>query len=277
MRIVIVCFWLILLAGGCSNNSSQAINCPDRPKQELYSSEIEFIKLGTQIVKKNRKFSSSRRYGYSFHSVANQTLKITKSDNLCLWIYTPDLQRKLINSSIILSKTGKYILHVEGKKSDDYSIEISLSSLKSNKDSQHKNQINFNVETEVSQDRAVKIIKNWLNDKHKIFAPPYDKALAKHYTTGEFYTNKTLPAIDFLQQNQQYYQYQKSEIKKVISFSKSKQQYILVVDVIENSLIRNYSKIIKDPPEKTYRIIYTLIKNGDLWKISKQQIEAKKN
>jgi len=127
--------------------------------------------------------------------------------------------------------------------------------------------------SDLSQDQAVAILENWLNSKSRVFAPPYDKQLAKKFTTGSLYyhiAEKTNGSIDWLRNNNSYFKYSLSRIDNVLEFNNLWSNPTLKVRITEDRTLYSANGSIDHPRsgKKTANYTYYFAKEDDGWKIS---------
>jgi hypothetical protein len=266
----LILFWVVTTLCGCSIWLGSPVNkqvaspplqsCADKPSKELVILEVENITQ--QVFKKSGTVPAKHIWGYKFHGNGTQTLSVKSSKNLCLWLYSPFLDRLTITAkeAIALSKRGNYILHVqENQGISNYTLEVGIVS------PAPKNTQDF------SQDEAVKLVNEWLSAKSKILAPPYDRNLAKQITTGVLYQDLVQPngKIDLLQNKGESYSYKVSKVTKFISFTNNeKKQPILMVEVTEHLIYRRKPEVLLAPPQKTYAVMYFFAKEREFWKLA---------
>jgi hypothetical protein len=136
----IFCF-ILLTAYGCSGESQilqQAIQtstvCPDKPTAILNANNVTEISLNNQILKKAGQASANKSTAYIFEAIAGQEFTYKTSEDICIWLYTPDNQ--ILNSGI-LPISGKYTIQVSAPQgSTSFNLEMSLQTEKSLKTSQ---------------------------------------------------------------------------------------------------------------------------------------------
>ncbi|WP_107806367.1 hypothetical protein [Nodularia spumigena] len=126
----IFCF-ILLTAYGCSGESQilqQAIQtstvCPDKPTAILNANNVKEISLNSQILKIAGQASANQPTAYIFEAIAGQEFTYKTSEDICLWLYTPDNQ---ILTSGILPISGKYMIQVAARQgSTSFNLEMSL-------------------------------------------------------------------------------------------------------------------------------------------------------
>ena len=123
----------------------------------------------------------------------------------------------------------------------------------------------------LTQDQAVRIVKNWLGSKSRIFRPPFDRSLVAKYATGKLYedVNKPNGSIDWLRNNNSRYEYGKAEITQVLSFSDSGGQPTLKVRIYEERTLYGSNNTI-DPNNSgssTKDYTYSFALDSGVWKI----------
>ena len=124
----------------------------------------------------------------------------------------------------------------------------------------------------ITQQEAVDLIKEWLEAKKVIFAPPYKRKLLAELTTGELYKSiaEADGKIEQLKRNNAYYRYGVQKIENVDRFVADGNRATIQVKVTED--IKFYRNGYLDPAEssfKTRTVLYNLQLNvGGRWKIA---------
>jgi serine protease Do len=128
----------------------------------------------------------------------------------------------------------------------------------------------------ITQQKAVDLIKAWLQAKKVMFAPPYNRQPAAELTTGELY-EKTVGAdgsITWLKRNNAYYRYGVQKIENVERFVADRERATMQVKVTED--VKCYINGRLDTINtsfKTITVIYNLQLNvGGRWKIADYKI-----
>lgn len=205
-------YFTLLMTCGCqalSQASQQSIQtstgCLEKPKTTLSKDNVEEISLSEQTVSKSGKASADKSVGYTFEAESGQQLSYRTSDDICIWIYTPD--NEILNSGE-LPKNGKYTLQVSAPKgSRTFKLEMSLATPQASQPSvpsspsietptSTEDSTYTSVITEVadlSQDEALELVENWYKAKPQIFGPSFDEILVEKYATGKLYENTLKP------------------------------------------------------------------------------------
>jgi serine/threonine protein kinase len=123
----------------------------------------------------------------------------------------------------------------------------------------------------LTESEAVKILQNWLNSKQQIFAPPFNRELAANLTTGALYYDITKPggSIDWLRENDAYYQFGNQSVASTGRFSVNGNQATLEAKVTHNKTFYVRRRIDQSQTgieEKTAR--YDLRFENGTWKIA---------
>lgn len=113
---------------------------------------------------------------------------------------------------------------------------------------------------------AADLISEWLNAKSRIFAPPFDRKTLEQFTTGALYQD-TLKAVNFLIENDGYYEYGVQKLETVERFAASGNKATIEVRVTEDTTFYQNGKI-KDSNFNTLRIRYKLEYWDGIWKIA---------
>lgn len=118
--------------------------------------------------------------------------------------------------------------------------------------------------------QAADLITQWLNAKSQIFAPPYDRRIVGELTTGNLYTD-TLKAINFLIENNAYYQYGVQKVESVEQFAASGNKATIEVRVTEDTTLYQNGRV----TESTFntKVVRYNLENWDgIWKIANSQV-----
>ncbi len=118
--------------------------------------------------------------------------------------------------------------------------------------------------------QAADLITQWLNAKSKIFAYPFDRELVGDLTTGVLYVD-TLKGINFLIENQAYYQYGVQKIESIERFAASGNKATIEVKVTEDTTLYTQGKV-TESSFNTKLVRYNLEKWDGLWKIANSQV-----
>ncbi|MEY3221896.1 MAG: hypothetical protein RLZZ203_752 [Cyanobacteriota bacterium] len=112
----------------CSQNQpvNQVITsqCPTQPTAVLETNNVKPISLGSQAMKETGMVTTNKSLGYTFTAKSGEKLVYKTSQDICIWVYTPDNQ--LINSPI-LPLDGKYTVQVAamgGSTTFDLGLEL---------------------------------------------------------------------------------------------------------------------------------------------------------
>ncbi len=129
----------LLTLSGCqvgSQTQSQAIpnanaipKCPAKPSGSLETKNIKSVPLDTEIVKESSQVSDKTFTGYTFTAKAGQKLSYHTPDNLCLWVFSPNLE---ILKGRDLPQTGKYTIQLAAPSgSQTFTLEMTVGTLES--------------------------------------------------------------------------------------------------------------------------------------------------
>lgn len=125
----------------------------------------------------------------------------------------------------------------------------------------------------ISQREAKELIQSWLKAKQSIFAPPYDLNLAHQLTTGSQYEEITKRSLDWLQNNNAYYQYGAQLIEEVNKFEMSGDRAEITVTVTEESQVYQNGKLLEERGGiSTIKVVYNLQFVDGKWKIASSRI-----
>jgi hypothetical protein len=279
---------MLIIIGGCSAASSNSNSntgfsgstCPEKPASTLDSKDVKAISLNTSgSTKESGQLNGGKSLGYTFEAKSGQKLSYQTKDDICIWIFAPDIT---LLSNTDLPKSGKYTIQVAAPKgSTTFNLEMSLGTLQTSaipvspstqipsSTTANLPQSNTN-NSGLTQEQATQIIGNWLNSKSRIFSPPFDRQLVASYTTGSLYTDITKPggSIEWLNNNDSRYDYRNSRINQVLSFENSGSQPAIKVQIYEERTLYGPRGI--DPKQSgssTRDYIYFFSSENGSWKI----------
>lgn len=118
--------------------------------------------------------------------------------------------------------------------------------------------------------QAADLITQWLNAKSSIFAPPYDRRVVSELTTGTLYSD-TLKAINFLVENNGYYEYGVQKVESVERFAASGNKATIEVRVTEDTTFYQNGKV-AESTFNTKLVRYNLENWDGIWKIANSQV-----
>lgn len=278
----------LLILGGCqtlpkaSEQTAQAsTGCSEAPKAAL--TNVEEIQLSDRSTIKSGQISANKFVGYTFTAQSGQKLSYRTSDDICIWLYTPNNQ--LLNSGE-LPQTGKYTFQISVPKgSTTFNVEMSLGTLEASQPSvtasSSAETSNSTSETpttsatpevsSLSRDEALEIVQNWYKAKPQIFGLPFNQSLVEKYATGKLYQDTLKPngSIDWLRSNSSHYTYGYSQINKIVSFQNSEVRPSMMVNISEELHLHG-PRGIGWQNSKTYNadFIYFFTEDNGVWKIS---------
>ncbi|WP_434222063.1 protein kinase domain-containing protein [Limnospira platensis CENA597] len=123
----------------------------------------------------------------------------------------------------------------------------------------------------ITEEKAVALVKQWLQSKSQIFAPPYSRDAARNLTTGALLTDlvKADGPITWLQNNNAYYQYGIQRVDSVERFESDQNNATIELIVTEDgTLYRNGKPDPNNAYFSTSRYRYTIKKENNQLKIS---------
>jgi ARC6-like, IMS domain len=272
-------FSLIFLVYGCksgSGNTSAASTksneCPEHPQGTLSEKNVESVSLQQGPVSKTGNISPGQQKAYSFEAKKGSKLSYRTKDDICVWIYAPDTT--LLNGDE-LKLDGKYMAQVSSLKgSTSFNLEIGLGNLSEPSSDASKSSSVSTTQSasgDLDQSKAQQLVQGWLDSKYKMFAPPFDRTLAKQLTTGPLYQDitKSDGPMNWLQNNNSYYSYSKLAIDKVWAFSGNTDRPSLKVTISEDRVLHGKNGK-PDPSESgasTDNWKYFFMKEDRIWKI----------
>lgn len=305
MKKIFIYLTLLLLNSGCQalSQTPQQSNltstvCPSKPNGKLEDKNVKDIYLTHGISKISTQTSPDNLVGYSFEAKSGQKLSYRTSDNICIWLYSPE--NKLLSGGD-LPLDGKYILQVSAPKgSTTFNLEMTFGSLQASAPSisplpspaishssssslanSQSNSLNTsrptssNTETsDLTEEQALEIVQQWYRAKPQIFAPPFDLSLVDKLTTGKLHektinSDPEIGTVAWLRTNNAYYTYNKSQITRILKFSNSGLTPYIKISADEELYLHHADKI--DPRnsgEHKSDFIYFFDKDNGTWKIS---------
>jgi ARC6-like, IMS domain len=274
MKNILVSLIFILLAGctlpGASTSTSPtsgdpatSAQCVDKPKGTLSLQDVKTIKLTTQPMTETGQVSSGKLMGYSFEAKTGQRFNFKTGDQICVQVYTPS--SNVLNGNE-LSEDGKYIVQISTPQgSTSFSVEMGLDSLLSSAPSN-----NISQSGKLTKDQALRVIRNWMSSKQKVFAPPWDNTAVNQYTTGPLHNDIVKPegSIGWLKKYNAYYTFNSYEINNVGAFSASEQRPSIKVQMTEDKTLHTPKG--NDPSQSgtsTFTLTYFFALEDGIWKI----------
>jgi hypothetical protein len=266
----------------------------------LSEKDVETVALNESTITKSGQVSVTKNIGYTFTATTGQKLSYSTDADVCLWVFSPDNE---ILKGGELSKNGKYIIQVaapKGAKTFDLKMSLGVLETAANtptvsttdtpkrtpentpeatpennnyQSSSENNNIqpdNIQPENDISQEQALELVQKWYAAKSHIFAPPFDRDLLNELTTGKLYqrVGGAGGSIDWLQQYNRYYTYNKSEITNIMGFSNSGSNPYIKVRIIEELYLQGEKGIDKtNSGEYQIDYIYFFAKENGTWKI----------
>lgn len=130
---------------------------------------------------------------------------------------------------------------------------------------------NSSLQPSISEDEAINLINTWLQEKQRIFAPPFDQSLAAELTTDALYWDITKPggSVDWLVKNKAFYQFGVRKIESVGRLVSNGDHAAIEIEITEDRTFYVKGKI---NPEQTgfttrWRTYSLKLENGR-WKIA---------
>ncbi|MGI0483537.1 ARC6/PARC6 family protein, partial [Geminocystis sp. CENA526] len=129
----------------------------------------------------------------------------------------------------------------------------------------------------INQQEALNIIQKWYDAKPRIFGGEFNQYLVQELTTGQLYNNTTKydGSMNWLINNNCYYDYQYSNIDNVISFNNSGTRPSLTVRVSEKLALHGSSSAGCNGKYKSYTkpVTYWFEKENGNWKIYNYEVK----
>jgi hypothetical protein len=134
-RFILTIFCLGLGIVGCQGNAQQNqsnAKCPTESKATLAKDNVENITVNATEIGKSGMAGINKPRAYSFSGKKGQKLNYKTSDNLCIWLYSPELN---LLSDTILPQDGKYFIQLSPPEgSGTFELKISLTGNESSPD-----------------------------------------------------------------------------------------------------------------------------------------------
>jgi hypothetical protein len=126
---------IILIICGCNNSQisdkqvkQNPSDCPKEATTTLENQDVKPIALGEQIISETGIVNPSKFVGYTFQGKVGDRLNYQTNQNICIWVYTPELQ---VLHDQILPSTGRYTIQVAtAKGSTTFDLKMSLGNKK---------------------------------------------------------------------------------------------------------------------------------------------------
>ena len=296
---VIVCITTLYSCQSGQQNSQLSLKssttCPDQPQGTLDPKDVKTISISTQSVKESGTVRLGQNLGYTFDAKTGDKLSWRTSDNICIWVFAPST--KLLKGGE-LTENGKHTIQVSVPSgTTTFNLEMGLENTvaaantpvatpsvssspvattppqQNNTPTQSPPTSQPTSGSSLSQDQAVAIVQNWLNSKGRVFGGPFDKQLARQFTTGSLYydiAEKPNGSIDWLKNNNSYYTYSLSRVDNVWTFNNSGSNPTIKVRITEDRNLYGASGNIDydKSGRKTANYIYYFSKENDGWKIN---------
>jgi ARC6-like, IMS domain len=147
-----------------------------------------------------------------------------------------------------------------------------------NADIVHENEPISNPDI-LSQAESLNLVKRFLESKHQLFAPPFNKSLGFEMMTGKAYQEYTMgsnmdkskeKSVEWLQKNGSYYHYGVPLIHSIKSFQTAGNAAVLEIEQIEEvALYSRKSVLYQEKPRVKEKIVrYSLVKKNGAVKIA---------
>lgn len=117
---------------------------------------------------------------------------------------------------------------------------------------------------------AADLISRWLEAKSNIFSSPFDRQILAELTTGKLYSD-TVQAMNFLINNNGYYEYGVQKVESVERFAASGNKATIEVRVTEDTTFYQNGKVVEST-FNTKLVRYSLENWDGIWKIANSQI-----
>ena len=281
------------------NSSASSNTCPNQPTGTLDTKDVKPISINTQSFKASDTIGFGQNLGYSFDGKAGDKLSWKTSENICIWVFAPST--KLLKGNE-LTENGKHTIQVSvptGRTT--FTLEMGLGNTVAASTpvasvttspvttspvatspiattSQPTNNLVQPPPTNqptsgssLNQDQAAAIVQTWLNSKGRVFAPPFDRQLARQLTTGTRYNQimQSGGSIDWLKDNNSYYTYAITRVDNVWAFDNSKSLVEIKLRVTEDITLHNSNGGVdaERSGKTTANYIYYLAQDNGTWKI----------
>ena len=296
---VIVCITTLYGCQSGQTNSQLSLKssttCPDQPQGTLDPKDVKTVSISTQSVKESGTVRLGQNLAYIFDGKTGEKLSWRTSDNICIWVFAPST--KLLKGGE-LTENGKHTIQVSVPSgTTTFNLEMGLgntvavstpvapasSSPIPSSPVATPSQPNNNAPTQsppsnqptsgssLTQDQAAAIVQNWLNSKGRVFGGPFDRQLARQFTTGIRYNQimQSGGSIDWLKGNNSYYTYAITRVDNVWAFDNSKSLVEIKLRVTEDLTLHNSNGGVdaERSGKTTANYIYYLAQDNGTWKI----------
>jgi hypothetical protein len=227
---------------------------------------VKPVSLDTQVLREKGQLKAGQDLGYRFEGKAGQNLSFRTKEDICVWIYAPD------NSLLTDGKlpiNGKYIVQVGALKGGtSFGLDITLGDLSTASNPSNPSNPSTTPDSFTRQ-AALDLVDQWLEAKAKVFAPPFDVALASRLTTGRVYEDisKADGSVNWLRNNNAYYRYGKHKVSSTGNFSATASSAKIDVEINQPlSYYENNQLVKSETTSDIYQFTFQF-ENGS-WKIS---------
>jgi hypothetical protein len=123
----------------------------------------------------------------------------------------------------------------------------------------------------ITENQAIDLIRQWLQAKAQIFAPPFAQKPIAELTTGELYTSLLKPdgVLDWLKQRQAYYRYGVQKVEAINRFAASDDRATIEITLTEERTL--YRSGVIDPQQTAFatkQVRFSLEWADARWKIA---------
>jgi hypothetical protein len=124
----------------------------------------------------------------------------------------------------------------------------------------------------LTEQDSVNLLGNWLSAKARVFASPFDRSVAENYTTDTILYDIVKPegSIDWLRNNNAYYEYGQHNVEPLGGFASSENEAKVRVKISQDIKLYVRGRLDKSERDVT-DYVFTLRKVGSSWKISSRQ------
>lgn len=120
-------------------------------------------------------------------------------------------------------------------------------------------------DTNITQEQAVDLVRNWLASKPQVFGQSYDPKPIDEYTTGSYYRDN-LESLNKQEETGEYYEFGTPAIQNIGEFSISGDRAFIILTIRETTIRYRNGNAVRSRPSSTRR--WELRNVGDRWKIS---------
>ena len=123
---------------------------------------------------------------------------------------------------------------------------------------------------DLTEEKAVDLIRQWLQAKRQVFGMPFNRQIAANFTTGALLSDITKPggSVDWLQKNNAYYQFDSQKVEPENNFVASSSKAEIKVRITENRILFVNGKIDQSQTKMSTDVVKFILRtDNNSWKI----------